>query len=61
MLFRSGGAGIHEGGAPQIWLWVVMGLLIDFGRRFGAEFRWWIVVAMGVVVWWWPGVGVDRR
>ena len=44
-------------GAPWIWLWVVMGLLIGFGCGFGVEFRWWIVV-----VWWWPGVAcIDRR
>ncbi|KAL0010371.1 hypothetical protein SO802_005479 [Lithocarpus litseifolius] len=33
-----------------------MGLLISFGRGFGAEFRWWTVVVVGVVVWWWPSV-----
>ena len=28
---------------------MVMGLLIGFGRGFGAEFRWWIVMGS---VWW---------
>ena len=31
-----------------------MGLLIGFGRGFGAEFRWWIVVAS---MWWAMGCG----
>ena len=31
-----------------------MGLLIGFGRGFGAEFRWWIVVAS---MWWAVGCG----
>ena len=47
---------VSTNGAPQIWLWVVMGLLIGFGHGFGVEFRWWIVVGMGVVVWWWPSM-----
>ena len=40
-------------------MWVVIGLLIGFDRGFGVEFRWWIVVAVGVVVSWWLGVGVE--
>ena len=35
-------------------LWVVIGLLISFGRRFGTEFWWWIVVGP---VWWAVGCG----
>ena len=31
-----------------------MGLLIGFGRGFGVEFRWWIVVAS---MWWAMGCG----
>ena len=31
-----------------------MGLLIGFGRRFGAEFRWWIVMGS---MWWAVGCG----
>ena len=41
---------VSTNGAPWIWLWVVMGLLIGFGRGFGAEFWWQIMLAMGVVV-----------
>ena len=36
----------------SMWLWVVMGLLISFGRGFGAEFWWWIMVGS---VWWHGG------
>ena len=42
------------GFANWIWLWVVMGLLINFGHGFGAEFRRCIVVAS---VWWVVGYG----
>ena len=35
-------------------LWVVMGLLISFGRGFRVEFRWWIMVGS---VWWVIGCG----
>ena len=57
---------VSTNGAPRIWLWVVIGLLISFGCGFGVEFRWWIMVVMGVVVWWWPGmawalIGVEDR
>ena len=31
-----------------------MGLLIDFGCGFGAEFQWWIMVGL---VWWAVGCG----
>ena len=42
------------GFANRIWLWVVKGLLISFGRGFGVEFQWWIVMAS---VWWAVGYG----